>query len=81
MLTEFIQNWNKDTNRWVDAVVKIAAAESDDNKQLLEQWIGSWKGKALEALAPLADEMVGPEALAIAEDGLVKRLNKAGLLK
>lgn len=81
MLTEFIQNWNKDTNRWVDAVMKISAAESDANKQLLEQWIGTWKAKALEALAPLAEEMVGPEALAIAENALIKRLNKAGLLK
>ena len=81
MLTEFIQTWNKDTNRWVDAVVKTATAESDDNKQQLEQWIGNWKAKAIEALAPLAEEMVDAEALNNAVVALDKRLNKAGLFK
>ncbi|BBB27595.1 aromatic/alkene monooxygenase hydroxylase subunit beta [Amphritea japonica] len=81
MLTEFIQNWNKDTNRWVDSVVKVAAAESDANKQQLEQWIGHWKGKAIEALAPLAEEMLDAEALNNAVAAMDKRLNKAGLFK
>lgn len=81
MLTEFIQNWNKDTNRWVDSVVKVAAAESDANKQQLEQWISHWKGKAVEALAPLADEMLDAEALSNAVAAMDKRLNKAGLFK
>lgn len=81
MLTEFIQNWNKDTNRWIDAVVKTATAESDANKQQLEQWIGSWKGKAIEALAPLAEEMIDADALNNAVAALDKRLNKAGLFK
>ncbi|WP_417227507.1 aromatic/alkene monooxygenase hydroxylase subunit beta [Amphritea sp.] len=81
MLTEFIQNWNKETNRWVDAVVKIAAAESTANQQHLELWITAWKEKALKALQPLAQEMIDDQALNVAEGALLKRLNKAGLFQ
>ncbi|MCP4596341.1 aromatic/alkene monooxygenase hydroxylase subunit beta [Neptuniibacter sp.] len=81
MLTEFMQVWAKDTNRWVDAVLKIAAAESAENKALLEQWVTKWKGKVLPAMELLAGEMLGAEALAQAEAALDKRLNKAGLFK
>lgn len=81
MLTEFIQNWHKETNRWVDSVVKVAAAESADNKAKLEEWIHRWKDKAVIALAPLAAEMVGEGALERALDSLDTRLNKAGLFK
>ena len=81
MLTEFIQNWNKDTNRWVDSVMKIAAAESESNQQQLTQWISDWQTKALQALAPLAQEMIDSDALATAEAAWSKRLSKAGLLK
>ncbi len=81
MLTEFMQVWAKDSNRWVDATLKIATGESAENKALLEQWVSDWKGRALEALAPLAEEMLGADALAQAEAALDKRLNKAGLFK
>ncbi|MEH6577186.1 MAG: aromatic/alkene monooxygenase hydroxylase subunit beta [Amphritea sp.] len=81
MLTEFIQNWNKDTNRWVDSVLKIAAADCSENKALLEQWVSTWRGKAVEALAPLATEMLGEGALDHAVAALDKRLQKAGLFK
>lgn len=81
MLTEFTRNWHKDTNRWVDSVLKIAAAESPANKAKLEQWIHVWKDKATIALAPLAAEMVGEGALEHALESLTKRLNKAGLFK
>lgn len=81
MLTEFMQVWAKDSNRWVDATLKIAASESESNKVLLEQWISNWKKTALEALSPLAEEMLGGEALAKAEAALDKRLAKAGLFK
>ncbi|WP_299183981.1 aromatic/alkene monooxygenase hydroxylase subunit beta [uncultured Neptuniibacter sp.] len=81
MLTEFVQVWAKDTNRWVDATLKIAAAESDENKALLEQWISSWKESAVKALTPLAEEMLGAEAMTQASAALDKRLAKAGLFK
>lgn len=79
MLTEFMQQWNKDTGRWVDAVVKVAAAESDHNKALVAGWIEAWRGKMAEALAPVAEEMLGADALAQALAVLDKRVAKAGI--
>ncbi|GGB87326.1 phenol hydroxylase P1 protein [Marinobacterium zhoushanense] len=79
MLTEFMQEWSKDTGRWVDAVVKTAAAESDANRVLMTGWIERWRGKAAEALAPLAEEMLGAEALSEALAELDKRVAKAGI--
>ena len=79
MLTEFFQNWHKDTNRWVDAVLKVAAKESEENKALLNQWCQDWMEKAKAALAPLASEMIDENALDTAVAAFAKRLNKAGL--
>ncbi|NVK43567.1 MAG: phenol hydroxylase [Oceanospirillaceae bacterium] len=79
MLTEFMQEWRKDRTRWVDAVLKTAAAESDDNRALLRDWAAKWRGKAAEALSPLAREMLGEEALEQALAELEKRMAKAGI--
>lgn len=79
MLTEFMQLWNKDSIRWIDAVLKTAVAESDANKALLAQWIEAWRGKAAEALAPLAEAMLGDGALDAALEQLDKRVAKAGI--
>ncbi|MBR9883195.1 MAG: phenol hydroxylase [Oceanospirillales bacterium] len=79
MLTEFMQEWSKDSTRWVDAVTKTAAAESDANRVLMAGWIENWRGKAAEALAPLAQEMLGGDALSEALAVLDKRVAKAGI--
>lgn len=79
MLTEFMQQWNKDTGRWVDAVAKVAAAESEQNRTLMAGWIETWRGKVAEALAPVAEEMLGADALAQALAVLDKRVAKAGI--
>jgi phenol hydroxylase P1 protein len=81
MLTEFMQLWNKDNTRWVDAVMKVAVAESAENKALLEGWVTNWKEKAVAALKPLAEEMLDAEAMDKAVAALDKRLTKAGLFK
>ncbi len=79
MLTEFMQVWHKDTARWADAVVKVAAAESEENHALIAGWIAKWRGKAAEALAPLSREMLGEDALADALSAIDKRSAKAGI--
>lgn len=79
MLTEFMQEWRRDRTRWVDAVLKTAAAESDDNRALLKQWAEKWRGKVAEALAPLAQEMPLEDGLAQALAELDKRVTKAGI--
>ena len=79
MLIEFMQEWNKDNSRWVDATLKAMAAESDHNRELLQGWVAEWREKAVADLAPLAEIAVGDGAVDTAVEVLNKRLAKAGL--
>ncbi len=79
MLIEFMQEWHKDNSRWVDAVLKTAAAESSHNRDLLQQWLQEWREKAVTDVGPLAEIAVGDEAMAASLAVLDKRLAKAGL--
>lgn len=55
MLTAFMPEWHDESSRWVDAVVKTMAAESEDNKALLTQWVRNWEEQAATALLPVAE--------------------------
>ncbi len=55
MLTEFMVNWYAEATRWVDAVMKVAAGESAENRALLENWIATWSPTVCEALTPVAE--------------------------
>jgi len=79
MLLEFMQEWHKDTSRWVDATLKATVAESDFNRDLLSGWVAEWREKAVTDVAPLAEAAVGEGALEAATEVLDKRLAKAGL--
>ncbi|PKG98557.1 aromatic/alkene monooxygenase hydroxylase subunit beta [Paraglaciecola sp. MB-3u-78] len=79
MLTEFMRDWNKDTTRWILAVVKTAVAESDDNKEKLQAWVNLWEPQVFAALAPIAQETVGKEALPKIQNELAALLKKTGL--
>lgn len=54
MLTEFMDAWFNDSSRWVDATIKVAAAESDENKHLINAWARTAVADALDALLPVA---------------------------
>jgi phenol hydroxylase P1 protein len=79
MLIEFMQEWHKDTSRWVDAVLKTTVAESDHNRQLIGGWVADWREKAITDVGPLAEIAVGDEAMNACVEVLDKRLAKAGL--
>lgn len=82
MLTRFQLEWSKDANRWVDSVIKTAAAESQANKTQLEQWFAHWRERAREALSPVAQLAMadaGTEALERSIATLEARMAKAGL--
>jgi phenol hydroxylase P1 protein len=82
MLTEFMDEWYAESVKWVDAFVKIAAAESAENKHLLSQWAADWTGRASTALAPLARLMYFEEAQPALDEAraqLQARLAKTGL--
>jgi phenol/toluene 2-monooxygenase (NADH) P1/A1 len=82
MLTAFIPEWHSESARWIDAVLKMAAAESADNKQLIAGWAKTWADRAQKALAPLAELAMGAEgqeALMEARADLDQRAKKAGI--
>lgn len=82
MLTSFMPEWHAETARWVDALVKAAAAESDANRALISQWVAHWSDRAQAALTPVAGLALGdqgPTALGEALDQLRVRCKKAGL--
>lgn len=55
MLTAFMPEWHDESGRWIDAVVKTMAAESEDNRALLTHWLRAWEERAAEALLPVAE--------------------------
>lgn len=62
MLTEFMTEWSAEHARWVDAVIRTAAAESAGNAALLGGWFAAWSARAAEAAAPLAAHVLGDTA-------------------
>lgn len=82
MLTAFMPEWHDESARWIDAVVKAAAAESDANRHLLAGWYRTYANQAQAALEPLAEMALGAhgaEALRGVRDALDARARKAGL--
>jgi len=82
MLTSFMPEWHDESARWVDAVVKTAAAESDANKTLISGWATVWTDRAQEALAAVAALALGAQgkpALDTARGGLDQRCIKAAI--
>lgn len=81
-LTEFMTEWFVDDSKWVDAVIKRAAAESPENAKLLSGWFAAWRDRAAEAVAPLATYVLGDAgkaAVANAVSLVNGRAAKAGL--
>ncbi|MFB4202512.1 Phenol hydroxylase P1 protein [wastewater metagenome] len=83
MLNEFMNEWYGETSRWVDSVLKTAAAESDANKAQIEQWARHWCDRAGEALQPVATEVFGERAdevmAGLREELATRAKKKAGL--
>lgn len=65
LLTEFMTSWYDETARWVDATIKTAAAESEDNRALLRGWIADWRGRVVEALNAYAAPVFGDTAASV----------------
>jgi phenol hydroxylase P1 protein len=79
---DYLMRWHDETAKWVDAVIKTAAAESAENRALIQGWAEKWRAAFLAALAPVADASMGPygaTALAEVDAALGARLAKLGL--
>jgi phenol hydroxylase P1 protein len=82
MLTAFMPEWHQESARWIDAVVKVAAAESPENRRLISDWTREWADRAQAGLAPIAELMLGAEGQSILRKGRTDfdgRCRKAGL--
>nr|WP_298415052.1 aromatic/alkene monooxygenase hydroxylase subunit beta [uncultured Halomonas sp.] len=75
ILTDFMGDWFKDGTRFIDALFKTLAAESEANREQLNRWIQHWHERAVEALEPI----VGKAGIASSQALLAKRLTKLGL--
>ncbi|MPN31168.1 Phenol hydroxylase P1 protein [bioreactor metagenome] len=82
MLTQFMTDWFDETRKWVDAVLKVAAAESDDNRAQLKQWTADWNCRAAAALVPVIEIALGvqaDEAVAEQVEAFKARIRKTGI--
>jgi phenol hydroxylase P1 protein len=82
MLTAFMPEWHDESARWVDAVVKTAASESQANRDRLSAWVQAWSTRAHAALVPVARLAIGDASareLDAAATRLAERCRKAGL--
>lgn len=82
MMTRFMAEWSAETAKWVDAQIKVAAAESPENAALLSAWVRQYRAPTLAALAPLAARAFGDRAgdvLAEVTSQFNARCAKAGL--
>lgn len=62
MMTRFMAEWSTETAKWVDAQIKLVAAESAENKAQLEAWTQQYRDLTLEALTPIAQRAFGDKA-------------------
>jgi len=62
MLTEFMIEWRAEHEKWTDAVLKAAAAESPENALMLSGWAKAWIDTVAEAARPLAARVLGEAA-------------------
>lgn len=82
MLTQFMTSWFTESKKWTTGVLKVTAAESPENAQVLAEWINHWSDRAVSALLPVAnsvlaervDEMVSEEL-----DAFRTRITKTGI--
>lgn len=82
MLTQFMSDWGKETRKWADSVVKIAANESVANAEVIGEWCRHWSERAVSALLPViakASEEDADQLLADVLGELKARLAKAGI--
>ena len=83
MMTRFMSEWTTETAKWIDAQIKVAAAESPENKALLSDWLRQYRSPVLEALIPLANRAFGDRAesvLAEVSEQFNARCAKLGLV-
>ncbi|MGS0737036.1 aromatic/alkene monooxygenase hydroxylase subunit beta [Pseudomonas sp. GG8] len=83
MLTQFMSDWFEETRKWVDAVMKVAAAESEQNREQLQAWTAVWRDRAAAALLPVIGQVFAGQADEVMAEQLIvfkARLEKTGVV-
>lgn len=68
MLTRFQSEWFAETSKWVNAVIKGVASESEANMSLVRDWTDRYKVRAIDAVTPLAQYALGDDADSAMDD-------------
>lgn len=82
MLTQFMSEWFDETKKWVDAVLKTAAGESEHNRAQLQAWTNAWKDRAAAALLPVVELVFGARADDVVSEQVAAfkaRIEKTGI--
>ena len=79
MLTEFMQECLTDLRKWSDPVFKLAIAESEENKALIQSWIAELLPQVQDAFSAWAGLALGDRNIEQAVALIAERSKKAGL--
>ncbi|PKO38718.1 MAG: phenol hydroxylase [Betaproteobacteria bacterium HGW-Betaproteobacteria-6] len=82
MLCQFMNDWFDETRKWVDAVMKVAAAESEHNRAILQEWTEKWSTRAAAAMSPVVRKALGADAEEVVGEEVAAfkaRLKKVGV--
>lgn len=79
MLLAFINEWQEETIKWLDSIVKVMADESEDNCKYLSEWSKKYIVEAKKALNPLSKFSSNDSLLTNIITTLEDRLRKLGL--
>jgi len=82
MLTQLMTEWYAETVRWTNQLMKVTAAESQSNAQLLNHWVEHWSERLTQAILPIAQLALDQQAeptLNEVKHALLARLTKQGI--
>lgn len=79
MLTEFMQDCLTDLRKWSDPVFKLAIAESEENKNLIQGWIAELLPQVQAAFSAWATLALENDDIEQAVTLITERCKKAGL--
>jgi len=82
MVSVFMTEWYEESAKWVDAQIKVAAAESPENKKRVSDWTRAWRDRVVAALVPVGAIALGDKAASVVDQLLTQfnaRAAKLGL--
>lgn len=79
ILTEFMQDCLTDLRKWSDSVFKVAVAESEHNKVLIESWLKEDLDKVITAFSAWSNAVLGQKAIDTGLELILARCNQAGI--